>query len=113
MASSRSWNTSVIYQDLGTRFECRNSGSENLYALLVGPVMKYPAVDINIGIFDYLWCKEVVLHELDVGALVFSFDAVSYIDVLDDDFESGICVSYGRACKSVCSPNLWVLVVRC
>ena len=75
--------------------------------------MEDEAVEIDIGIFDYLGREEVMLHELDIGALVFSFDVVSYIDVLNYEFERWICISNGRACKSICSPNLWVLVFCC
>ena len=72
--------------------------------------MEDPAVNIYIGIFDNLWSEEVVLHEFDVGALVFRFHVFSYIDILDDKFERGVCIRYSRACKSICSSDLKSLI---
>jgi hypothetical protein len=75
--------------------------------------MEDPAVDIHIGIFDNLRGKEVVLRELDVRTFVFGFHVVSYIDVLDDEFQRWICVRYDGACESICSSHLGLLDFFC
>lgn len=95
MTSARRRQTSVVDQDLGTRFQSRNSGSQNLNRLVISPIVKNPAVEIDVSILEDLGCEEVMLHELDVRAFVLGFHVISYIDVLDDEFERGVGIRDG------------------
>lgn len=91
------WENEVTDENASAFLQCWDETAQDLYALLIGPVVEDQAEEVGVGVLDWLRFEEVVLHEFN-PTLVFRCcccqSVLSIFDlfrreILDDEFTDG------------------------
>jgi hypothetical protein len=102
----------IVQDNLGARFERGDQPSEDLDAVLVGPVVQDPAEEVDVCPLDGLvFGKEVVRHESDAVCHIDGDLLLGRLDdgleVLDDKRQGRKLAGDGEAYKPLGAPDLW------